>query len=81
MSPDTMHCLNGIRAISAMWVVVGHTILMFMVLPSRNELDSFMFPKHFYNIIVLSAEMSVNSFLVMSGLLVSINMLKHLEKT
>lgn len=37
-SADTMDCLNGIRAISTQWVVMGHSFLMFMMLPITNTL-------------------------------------------
>lgn len=34
-----MHCLNGIRAISTQWVVLGHTFAMYLMLPVRNTVD------------------------------------------
>lgn len=33
---DSMQCLNGIRAISTQWVVLGHTFAMYMMLAVRN---------------------------------------------
>ncbi|XP_031639007.1 nose resistant to fluoxetine protein 6-like [Contarinia nasturtii] len=80
-SPDMMHCLHGIRAISTQWVVLGHTFMMFAVLPARNKIDLLTFIKQYHNMIILSAPISVDTFFFMSGLLVSINLLKHFEKT
>lgn len=39
------------------------------------------FISQYHNMIILSAPISVDTFFMLSGLLVSINMLKHFEKT
>ncbi|XP_055304069.1 nose resistant to fluoxetine protein 6-like isoform X1 [Sitodiplosis mosellana] len=80
-SPDMMHCVHGIRAISTQWVVLGHTYLMYLLLPIRNMADYPSFLAKYKNMFIVSAPISVDTFFVLSGLLVSINMLKHLEKT
>ncbi|XP_031627930.1 nose resistant to fluoxetine protein 6-like [Contarinia nasturtii] len=80
-SPDMMHCLHGIRVISTQWVVLGHTFIMYVLLPIRNKLAIATFIQQYHNMVILSAVIAVDTFFFMSGLLVSINMLKHLEKT
>lgn len=101
-SPDMMHCLHGIRAISTQWVVLGHSYMMYMKLPARNMAEygavkvtlecvirlrnfsncfHFQFLTRYHNMVVMSALISVDTFFFMSGLLCSISMLKHLEKT
>ncbi|XP_055304016.1 uncharacterized protein LOC129569308 [Sitodiplosis mosellana] len=80
-SLDMMYCLHGIRAISTQWVVLGHTFLMYGMLPIRNTALIPEFMSRYHNMIILSAPIAVDTFFVLSGLLVSINMLKHLDKT
>lgn len=31
-----MNCVHGIRVISTQWVVLGHTYMMFMAMPTVN---------------------------------------------
>lgn len=38
-SSDRMDCIHGIRAISTQWIVLGHTYVMFVLLPSRNKTE------------------------------------------
>lgn len=35
-SKDMMNCVHGIRVISTQWVVLGHTYMMFMAMPTVN---------------------------------------------
>lgn len=36
-SKDVMNCVHGIRVISTQWVVLGHTYVMFMTMPTANN--------------------------------------------
>lgn len=46
-----------------------------------NFFSDFQFTKYYHNMFIVSALISVDTFFFMSGLLVSINLLKHFEKT
>lgn len=35
-SKDVMHCVHGIRVISTQWVVLGHTYVLYMTMPTAN---------------------------------------------
>lgn len=35
-SKDVMNCVHGIRVISTQWVVIGHTYLLYMAMPTTN---------------------------------------------
>lgn len=35
-SSDMIGCLHGIRAISATWIVLGHTFIFYLLLPTRD---------------------------------------------
>lgn len=36
---DTIPCLQGIRAISAIWIVLSHTFLLSISAPLLNKID------------------------------------------
>lgn len=35
-SSDVLSCLHGIRVITTLWIVLGHTFLIFVMLPNQN---------------------------------------------
>lgn len=80
-SPDAIDCVNGIRVLTTQWVVIGHVFIMYVFLPTRNKTSILTFTSEYHNMYILSAFISVDTFFVLSGLFVSISMLKHLEKT
>ncbi|XP_031635339.1 nose resistant to fluoxetine protein 6-like [Contarinia nasturtii] len=77
---DTMQFLHGIRVISTMWIVLGHTFLMYLFIPVRNSMWLFQFKSQYHNMIVVSALVATDTFFFISGLLVSYKMLKNLKK-
>lgn len=100
-SDDTLHCLHGIRVITTQWIVLGHSYLLYALLPIQNlaaipevsdgnSTDSFKVKlidvcdlqliEKYRSMLILSAPIAVDTFFVISGLLVSINMLKHLQQ-
>lgn len=38
-SINVMDCINGIRALSIIWVVYGHTYMTFLMSPTSNLMD------------------------------------------
>lgn len=38
-SKDMMDCIHGIRVFSTQWVVLGHTYVLYMLMPTRNTLE------------------------------------------
>lgn len=36
-SPDAIRCLDGIRAITAAWILFGHVVSFFLLSPTRNK--------------------------------------------
>ncbi|KPI92898.1 Nose resistant to fluoxetine protein 6 [Papilio xuthus] len=67
-SPNSLHCIDGIRALAMFWVIAGHTI--FSVAFNFNRLDGFQWlisRKAFW---ITSAPITVDTFFMISGLLV-----------
>ncbi|PIC29848.1 hypothetical protein B9Z55_021295 [Caenorhabditis nigoni] len=67
--PGFIKCLDCIRFLSMLWVVSGHTIsgIMFpdVLLPVTS------FTKHFWNHLILNAFFSVDTFFLLSGIVVA----------
>ncbi|GLV32860.1 uncharacterized protein CBL_00433 [Carabus blaptoides fortunei] len=66
-----LDCLNGVRSLSIIWVVLGHRYLHTMYVPIVNGLDVFNWLQTIPSTIVIGGTVSVDSFFTVSGLLVS----------
>lgn len=75
-----MDCLNGIRVLSIFWVVYGHTYFTQMKIPMMNSLVLADWLEKESSMIVLGATVSVDSFFLLSGLLMAWSMFKHLDQ-
>jgi len=79
---DHLSCLDGIRFISISWVMLGHILSAEMnIFPLSNMVSFIGVYDRFEFQAVLNAFVSVDSFFLMSGCLVSYLMLKDLDKT
>ncbi|XP_031636343.1 nose resistant to fluoxetine protein 6-like isoform X2 [Contarinia nasturtii] len=77
---ETIQCLHGIRVLSTQWVVLCHTYAFYLLIPIHNRVVHDAFVSRYSNMIIVSGFVAVDTFFVLSGLLVSIGILKHLEK-
>lgn len=79
-SSDNLGCVHGIRVISTTWVVMGHT---WVALRSyiHNANDLLRDGEAGWLQGIGNAYVSVDTFLLISGLLVSYLLLKELDKT
>lgn len=67
-SPNSIECLDGIRALAMMWVVLGHS---FSSEPNwANPIDGFLWITSWESLWVLSATVTVDTFFMLSGFLV-----------
>ena len=79
---DHLSCLDGIRFISISWVMLGHILSAEQdIFPLSNMISFFSFYDRFEFQAVINAFVSVDTFFLMSGCLVSYLMLKDLDKT
>ncbi|KAH9642833.1 hypothetical protein HF086_008464 [Spodoptera exigua] len=66
--PNTIECLDGIRALAMMWVVLGHSFSSES--NWANPLDGFMWTTSWQSLWVISATVTVDTFFMLSGFLV-----------
>ncbi|XP_071482113.1 O-acyltransferase like protein-like [Diadema antillarum] len=79
-TPSTMDVLNGLRVISMFWIILGHSI-QFMLGNIANPLESLEKAGAFSALAIINATVSVDTFFVMSGFLVTFLTLKALAKS
>uniref|UniRef100_A0A914VJY9 Nose resistant-to-fluoxetine protein N-terminal domain-containing protein n=1 Tax=Plectus sambesii TaxID=2011161 RepID=A0A914VJY9_9BILA len=64
-------CLNGMRIVAALWVVVGHSHLMIMPVIGNLRHVAIGLNKTVFGELLLNASLAVDTFLLLSGTLVS----------
>ena len=81
-SKSNFEVLDGMRAISIMWIILGHTIAMFSSIGLMNPaavLPPLGFLKEVYAQLLLSSRFAVDTFFFISGFLVVTSLLKRLN--
>lgn len=79
-SKNSIECLNGIRVISMIWVIYGHSFASNMAVPKINFIDYIKWTRTFFSVFTHNAFISVDSFFFLSGLLLSWIGMKEIEK-
>ncbi|CAH0715886.1 unnamed protein product, partial [Brenthis ino] len=67
--PGALECVDGIRAISMLWVIFGHTYAMTMITSVYNMTDVMKWLTSFGSIWINSAPITVDTFFTLSGIL------------
>lgn len=82
MSSKEMLFIHGLRALAIMWIVFGHTFSIdIWNSPSLNPnamLESY---KNLFTMILLSGFFGVNTFFLLSALLLTLSVFRELDKT
>ena len=78
---DTLGCLHGIRFFSNAWVILGHTYYLLVPFKHQNPSKLLSFFGNFGFLTITDATVSVDTFFLLSGLLVSYSVMRSLEKT
>ncbi|KAJ8042096.1 Nose resistant to fluoxetine protein 6 [Holothuria leucospilota] len=73
-------CLNGIRVLSMLWVILGHTFWISAMVGTVNPETGVDWLKRYGFLFVLNAFYSVDTFFFLSGLLVTYLTLKQMKK-
>ncbi|XP_066252841.1 LOW QUALITY PROTEIN: nose resistant to fluoxetine protein 6-like [Euwallacea similis] len=74
-----LSCLNGIRVLSMIWVIAGHSLSITITGPVSNALDVLKYLDATKSMIFVSAVHSVDTFLMVTGLLVVYTYMKYRE--
>ncbi|XP_063533236.1 nose resistant to fluoxetine protein 6-like [Cydia strobilella] len=69
-TPGSIDCLDGLRSLSILWVVIGHSFSNMLYGTTINLLDVFVWATSSKATWLVSAVLSVDTFFMMSGLLV-----------
>ncbi|XP_066146805.1 nose resistant to fluoxetine protein 6-like isoform X2 [Euwallacea fornicatus] len=74
-----LYCLNGIRVLSMIWVIAGHSFSITITGPVSNALDVLKYLDTTKSMIFVSAVHAVDTFLMVTGLLVVYTYMKYRE--
>ncbi|CAG0892613.1 unnamed protein product [Darwinula stevensoni] len=78
---DNIGCLSGIRFLTITWVAMGHVLsLKLLYTPSVNPMAALEVSKDWKLTTITNGTVSVDTFLLLSGLLVTYLLLKELER-
>ncbi|XP_016976560.1 nose resistant to fluoxetine protein 6 [Drosophila rhopaloa] len=80
-SPNAIHCLNGMRCLSLVWVILGHEYILNLKMASINQSDNIRWMSQPFTSFILYAPFAVDSFFFISGLLLVAIGLRALDKT
>eukprot|EP00058_Branchiostoma_floridae_P025415 XP_002610905.1 hypothetical protein BRAFLDRAFT_91501 [Branchiostoma floridae] len=78
--PGQLPALHGIRVISTLWIIYGHTDSFASASATINNREKVEFYSEWWAFIRLSMDKSVDTFLLLSALLVSYLFMKQLKK-
>ncbi|CAH0406840.1 unnamed protein product [Chilo suppressalis] len=68
-NPNALHCLDGVRSIAMLWVILGHSFSTQMSFVPANPLEMVEFMTSFTSLWLTSATITVDTFFMISGLL------------
>ncbi len=80
---DYLDCVDGIRVLSMLWIILGHTYFVATSLYLRNPMKKFNLYYGHSTVgyeVILNSQMSVDSFFFLSGLLVAYFAFQQMEK-
>ena len=85
LSSESIGCINGIRFISMTWVLIGHTLMVFMYEPYITNFTTMLSPEGPISTMAMAvlwnALDSVDTFFLIGAILLSYLTLKQLEKS
>lgn len=80
-SGDSLECINGIRSISMVWIVIHHGVTYWWhTVANANVSDFHNFEKSAADRVVEGARMTVDTFFVMGGLLTCLSFFRDQDK-
>ncbi|KAH8295940.1 hypothetical protein KR018_006480, partial [Drosophila ironensis] len=80
-SPNVIHCLNGMRCLSLIWVILGHEYTVTLFAQAINQIESLRWMSKPFTSFIIYAPFSVDTFFFLSGLLLVAIGMRALERT
>ncbi|XP_058444050.1 nose resistant to fluoxetine protein 6-like [Malaya genurostris] len=77
---EIIECLHGVRVLAIMWIIYGHSYMLMMSAPLINPASTIEWTSSFYSALVIAGPISVDTFFLLSGLLICWSMLKELDR-
>lgn len=79
-SPNSINCLNGLRALSVFWIMFGHRIGNQTGFPIANMLDFFKFFSSYWSLVISAYTLAVDTFFLMGALLATMSIMQAVER-
>jgi peptidoglycan/LPS O-acetylase OafA/YrhL len=80
-SSKEMIFLHGIRALAIIWVVIGHTYGLYYQVPLINDNDILLWTKKISSVFVIAGFMAVDTFFLLSAMLLTLSVFHELDRT
>ncbi|KAH8373858.1 nose resistant to fluoxetine protein 6 [Drosophila serrata] len=80
-SPRIIPCLHGIRCLTIIWIILGHGYMYLLLAPTVNSLEIVAWARTPFSMVLQSGSISVDTFFLLSGLLLVLTSLRELERT
>jgi peptidoglycan/LPS O-acetylase OafA/YrhL len=79
-APTAINSMHGMRALSVLWVVMGHRRFfhLFFALTNANEVNNWL--ENIRTVIFQTDHLAVDTFFVMGGMLLAISFMRDLDK-
>ncbi|XP_045478918.1 nose resistant to fluoxetine protein 6-like isoform X2 [Harmonia axyridis] len=77
---NQLECLNGLKFYSMLWVLLGHTYSIGKGAPLYNYLDLVAWADNIHSMILISGTLSVDTFFIVGGALVTYVYMQSMEK-
>ncbi|KMY87457.1 nose resistant to fluoxetine protein 6 [Drosophila simulans] len=80
-SPRVIPCLNGIRCLTIIWIILGHGYMYLLLAPTINSYDIVAWAQTPFSMILQSGTTSVDTFFLLSGLLLVLSALREMDRS
>jgi len=73
-------CLHGIRCLTIIWIIYGHDNMFMLLAPNVNSFEIIAWAQTPYSMILQSGTTAVDTFFLLSGMLLVMATLRELER-
>ncbi|XP_037708397.1 nose resistant to fluoxetine protein 6 [Drosophila subpulchrella] len=81
LSPRVIPCLNGIRCLTIIWIILGHGYMYLLLAPNINAYEIVAWAQTPFSMVIQSGSTSVDTFFLLSGLLLVLTTLREMDRT